>query len=119
MKNGVSENDISIIPSEEKSVDAALQMAKPGDLVVVYGDEIKRCWKQIIYFNRPQNPEFDIEDTQEGAVEGDGANGSYGSVQNDWDVDDGYESETLNFEGLRLIRDKRGVRLANEPEESD
>ena len=32
-------------------------LAKPGDLVVVFGDTIKRTWKQIIYFSSERGSE--------------------------------------------------------------
>ena len=47
---GVPADAISIIPDEQMAVDAALRMARPGDLVLVFGDSIVRCWKQIIHF---------------------------------------------------------------------
>ena len=34
-----------------KATSHALQMAEPGDLILVLADNIKRTWKQIIYFN--------------------------------------------------------------------
>ena len=117
LKSGVAEADISIIPSEEAAVEAALNMAQMGDLLVVFGDETTRCWKQIINFNRPKNmtPE-PVETAQKGSPVGQ-SNGEYGSVENlDASEDD---TETINLAGLNLIRDKRGVRLASEPEESD
>ena len=42
---------ISVIPTEVEAVEAALEMAAAGDLLVVFGDDTARCWKQIIYFN--------------------------------------------------------------------
>ena len=36
---------------EQESTARALEMAAPDDLVLVLGDNIKRTWKQIIYFN--------------------------------------------------------------------
>ena len=47
---GVAEADISIIPDEQQAVDAALRMAAPGDLVLVFADALTRTWKQIIRF---------------------------------------------------------------------
>ena len=32
-------------------------MAGQGDLLVIFGDNSARCWKQIIYFNAPQADE--------------------------------------------------------------
>jgi cyanophycin synthetase len=47
---GVAEADISIIADEQQAVDAALRMAGPGDLVLVFADALTRTWKQIIRF---------------------------------------------------------------------
>jgi hypothetical protein len=43
-----------VIPNEADAVDAALRTCRPGDLLLVLGDNINRCWKQIIYF-RPDD----------------------------------------------------------------
>ena len=41
-------------------------MAEPEDLVIIFGDDIARCWKQIIYFNRtPEEAEAKTEDKAE------------------------------------------------------
>ena len=47
---GVADAAISIIPDEHDAVDAALRMAGPGDLVLVFADALVRSWKQIIKF---------------------------------------------------------------------
>ncbi|ABK89998.1 cyanophycin synthetase [Francisella tularensis subsp. novicida] len=57
---GISADNIEIIESEKEAVDAALNMAEEGDLVVIFADKLKRTWKQIIYFNKDQ--EFDGKD---------------------------------------------------------
>ena len=52
---GVAAEAILIEPSEEKSVEAALDMARPNDLVLIFCDGITRCWKKIIY-HKPKEP---------------------------------------------------------------
>jgi cyanophycin synthetase len=47
---GVPADHLEVIVDEVASIEAALRMAQPGDLVVVFGDNITRCWKQIIYY---------------------------------------------------------------------
>ncbi len=42
------------IPDEQIAVQTALSMAEPGDLVVMFADEITRTWKQVIYFGRDE-----------------------------------------------------------------
>jgi cyanophycin synthetase len=47
---GVPDSAIHVVPNEEPAVDAALRLCAPGDLLLVFGDKVTRCWKQIIYF---------------------------------------------------------------------
>jgi cyanophycin synthetase len=87
-------------------VQTALEMAQPNDLLLVFGDNISRCWKQIIYFGRDPSgiaaaataalPEAAPPDDLPPLVD-------LGQLP----------------EGVQLIRDERGVRLAREPEEAD
>ena len=50
---GVPDAAISIIPDEQKAIDAALGMGRAGDLLLVFADALVRSWKQIIKF-RPE-----------------------------------------------------------------
>ncbi|WP_342628499.1 cyanophycin synthetase [Nguyenibacter vanlangensis] len=52
---GVAEDAIRIIEEEEQSLQAALDMARPDDLVLFFCENITRSWKQIIHFR----PAFD------------------------------------------------------------
>lgn len=51
LEEGVSADRIDVMPDEQEATSNALQMAGPGDLILVLADNIKRSWKQIIYFN--------------------------------------------------------------------
>ncbi len=51
LEDGVDAHDIEVIPDEQEATSHALEIAGPGDLVLVLGDDVKRTWKQIIYFN--------------------------------------------------------------------
>jgi cyanophycin synthetase len=42
---------LEIVVDEERALDAALAMAARGDLLVVFGDKVSRCWKQITRFH--------------------------------------------------------------------
>ncbi len=92
--NGVDDAAITIIPDEVKAVTAALEQAAPGDLLVIFGDDTTRCWKQIIYFN------YDSEApvTEAAPV----------ASPIDTSFEDMFESDQ------NLIRDARGVRLARD-----
>ena len=59
IEEGVSEDAIEIVASEAEATEHALKMAAHGDLVLVLGDNIRRCWKQIIYFNSDAKVEAD------------------------------------------------------------
>ncbi|MCW5579340.1 MAG: cyanophycin synthetase, partial [Dokdonella sp.] len=50
IEHGVPESAIEQIPDEQQAVDAALKLACPGDLVLVFADALTRTWKQIIRF---------------------------------------------------------------------
>ena len=109
---GVGEDAVSVVPDEAEAVDAALAMAGPGDLVVVFGDKIERCWEQIIHFGEasgdgqapqpPAKPEAREEPDQEPAEE---------------DPPSLSTPEPFRLrQGQRVVRDHRGVRLAADEE---
>ncbi|MCC7255116.1 MAG: cyanophycin synthetase [Dokdonella sp.] len=47
---GVAKEAIEEIPDEQKAIDAALAMGRPGDLLLIFADSLVRSWKQIIRF---------------------------------------------------------------------
>jgi cyanophycin synthetase len=94
LEAGVEASKILVINDEQESIQAALSRAEAGDLLLILGDEIKRCWKQIIYFQSdsaapagesspPRVPSIDLPDFELDA-------------------------------GVELVRDERGVRIAAE-----
>ncbi|NNF51189.1 MAG: cyanophycin synthetase [Gammaproteobacteria bacterium] len=95
LANGVPDDSIHIIPDEQEATQKALEFASPGDVVLILGDKIKRCWKQIIYFKPGDQP---ASDSQSIAARGPAV-----------DVP-GFELP----DDLEIIRDERGVRLARE-----
>ena len=95
LEEGVSVDQIEVIPDEQEATTRALETAEPGDLVLVLTDAVKRTWKQIIYFNS-------------GARVKDAPKRSSVSIELP-------ESEDFNFhDDLELISDERGVRIARE-----
>jgi cyanophycin synthetase len=115
--NGVTDEAIEVIPSEQEAVDAALNMAKHGDLLLIFGDQIQRTWKQIIYFGREEPEEAAPADAQ--------AQTAPPPLQDDplaaaTPVPDAPDiPESLLLGGIRMVRDSRGVRIEAEPEEAD
>jgi cyanophycin synthetase len=100
--NGVDESHVEIIEDEVEAVETALNKAQSGDLLLIFGDDITRCWKQIIHFNS--------EDTESDKPGGEVPEKGY--------VLPDPEAFSL-AEGQRIIRDERGVRLAKADEQSD
>jgi cyanophycin synthetase len=101
-ESGVDDTRIEVIPSEVHAIDAALSMAREGDLVVIFGDNIERCWKQVAG-----------HEVEEGSA---GAMGDDKPVQSFVETDP--EAFRLDPES-ELVRDERGVRIARIDEESD
>jgi cyanophycin synthetase len=95
---GVPEDAISIIPDEQKAIDAALRMGQSGDLLLVFADALVRSWKQVTKF-RPEGamaaavpaPVRAPTPSPEAPVE---------------------EPAFSDFEGV--VRDERGVHLSRE-----
>ncbi|NKB38547.1 MAG: cyanophycin synthetase [Gammaproteobacteria bacterium] len=102
MENGVSDSQIEICEDEVAAIDKALKMAQSGDLLLILGDEITRCWKQIIH--------FDSENTEAACQVNETAEKGY--------VNPDPEAFSLT-EGQTLIRDERGVRLARTEQQDD
>jgi cyanophycin synthetase len=47
---GVDGDRIEILVDEVEATARGLSLCRPGDLLLVFGDDITRAWKQIIYF---------------------------------------------------------------------
>ncbi len=95
LEEGISAERIEVVPDEQEATARALEMAEPGDLLLVLADNVKRTWKQIIYFNsgarideatRKAPAAVDLPDLE------------------------GFELD----EHLEIISDERGVRIARE-----
>jgi cyanophycin synthetase len=99
---GVPQDRITVIAEEQEAVDAALRMARAGDLLLVFGDEITRCWKQIIHF------------APEGALRP--VTAEYAIPRSPTPVS-ASAAELVKRELGSLVRDERGVRLARESED--
>jgi len=96
LEKGAAEDTVNVIPDEQSCVDAALRAARPGDLVLIFGDNTTRTWKQIIHF-----------DSEHAPVDADNASGV--------EVPELPNLEEYHLSvGDQLIRDEKGVRLARE-----
>ena len=99
----VPEGAIHVIPNEVDAVDKALRMGEPDDLVMVFGDAITRCWKQIIGFNDAGEP---VEKTETKPI------------QTVVSMLDNKEPDTFVLgSGLKIVTDSRGTRVVQEYDE--
>lgn len=98
---GVSPDQITVIPSEVEALDNALNLAKPDDLLLVFGDNCSRCWKQIVNFSEA------LEEAKRES--GDTGADFFASLPT--------LSSTMNLPQGELIQDERGVRLARVEED--
>jgi cyanophycin synthetase len=95
LEKGVPAIAIEVIPDEQEATRRALEFAESGDLLLVLADNIKRTWKQIIYFN--SGAKADIPARKQASAITLPDSGSF-------ELDD----------SLELISDERGVRIARE-----
>ncbi|MBU3003659.1 cyanophycin synthetase [Paraglaciecola arctica] len=102
LEAGIDEANIQIIPSEEEAVEQGLRDCNKGDLLIILGDNITRCWKQIVHFKgsgdldkQDETPSQDFPEKL-------------------------FEPTEHKFElnaGESLVHDERGVRLVIEHDE--
>ncbi len=97
IRQGVDPTHITIIGDEQQANEGALQMARAGDLVLILCDAVARSWKQIIYFEPDESVTREYQH-EAGTMD-------LGTL----DLGD------FKLDGsVRLVRDKRGVRLASD-----
>ena len=95
LEEGISNDRIEVIPDEQEANTRALELADTGDLILVLGDNVKRTWKQIIYFNSGSRVD---------------TNGTKSTAPVDLP-----EFESFDFgDDTEIISDERGVRIARE-----
>jgi cyanophycin synthetase len=102
LNSGTADEHIEVIANEVDAVNAALSMASRGDLLVIFGDNIERCWNQVA------GHQIELGETSPSIA--DKPAPSF--------VKEDPEAFTLD-PGTELIRDERGVRIARVHEESD
>jgi cyanophycin synthetase len=118
LAGGVPEQAITTIDDEQQAVNAALELGQRGDLLVIFGDEITRCWKQIIRFGGGE--QRDAKDAPRKPVDRIGTLTSSSPVAPPEEEIEPVRDDRPRAAGQRkdLIVDERGVRLARE-ESSD
>lgn len=103
LKHGVNESNIQVIPSEKDAVEQALNDCQKGDLLIILGDNITRCWKQIVHFNSDHQHAH----TEEEAPSADYPEKLYEPIEHKFELS----------QGQSLVKDERGVRLVVERDE--
>ena len=86
-----------IVPEEQEAITAGLEMARRGDLLLIFADKISRSWKQVIYFKGETATEPVAAPTPAPLALP--------------------VTEGPRFEPGNVIQDERGVRLARETED--
>jgi cyanophycin synthetase len=115
---GVPAGAIAIIPDEQEAIDAALNMGQPGDLLLIFADQLTRSWKQITKF-KPAGAAARAAARETRAVPPD-ARGEDGYYVSGFGGDGAGRAHSAgppapSLEGL--IRDERGVRFAPEADD--
>ena len=100
---GVPDSKFETIIDEQPAIAHALGLARPGDLLVVFGDDIVRSWKQIIYY-KPDGVQPDPAAPARGPAPAAIAPGRRALVES-------------QLEGATVISDERGVRLARQSDD--
>ncbi|EDM74091.1 cyanophycin synthetase [Plesiocystis pacifica SIR-1] len=124
---GVSPSKVEVIEDEQAAIQAALERGERGDLLVIFGDNISRCWKQIVHFNDASADEGEVRSTigdlasEVSIVDETPLPSSSGLVAGPESRDDDEiepvkddRSRATVVGGKDVIVDERGVRLARE-----
>jgi len=98
LANGVRPEQIDVIPEEPIAVSHVLGMARPGDLLLIFADQVTRTWKQVVNF-RSEGAAAPVERSARPVLL------------------ETSTSEPAWRESDALVRDERGVRLARETED--
>ena len=106
---GVDDSKIIVIADEQEAIEHALKSAEADDLVLVFGDAITRCWKQITTFNNADSES--VSNEKKPAEDAPKVTPM---------MDSGEPDPFILEAGMTLVKDDRGVRIVEEvSEESD
>jgi len=100
---GVDEDKIELIPNEEEAVEGALKGCAQGDLLIILGDNITRCWKQIVHFNDSSTVKFD----ENSKPSQDFPEKLFEPIEHKFEL----------LQGQRIVQDERGVHIVMERDE--
>jgi cyanophycin synthetase len=98
-EQNIDESNIIIIPDEVAAIDKALAMAAQNDLVMIFGDAVTRCWKQVINFGDKSSRQFVKKEEPIQTV----------VSMLETNVPDSFVLE----DGMNIVEDERGVRVVS------
>ena len=101
--SGVDASNIQVIPNEVDAVEVGLESCEQGDLVIILGDNITRCWKQIVHFNNVSEHPVNRKDKPSS----DFPEKLYEPIEHKFELQ----------EGTRIVKDERGVHIVVDREE--
>ena len=101
-EEGIPDFAIQVIPDEQTAITAGLEACGEGDLLIVLGDNISRCWKQIVHFNEEEK-----RDIAESAPSQDFPEKLFEPVEQKYELG----------AGQKIVSDERGVRIVMEDDE--
>jgi cyanophycin synthetase len=104
---GFPDDRILVTETEIEAVPIALDLCRPGDLLLVFCDKVSRTWKQIVYHHTQIGGATPATPPAES-----GGTGAPSPAREELE-----EEEASLRSGL--VRDERGVRLARSSEEND
>ncbi len=110
LESGVEESAIEVIESEAEAVDRALRTAETGDLLLIFGDDIQRCWRQITGYSAEEaapTSEVPVDESSPARTAPTRTAPTPAPARPPL-------PEAALGAGEQLIRDERGVRLARE-----
>lgn len=105
LEAGVPQEKIKLIPDEIEATQAALDFCQEGDLLLIFGDNIKRTWKQIIYHGGRRTDTAEPKEEEDRSAERGLQLLADGVIP---------PSSDLQLDGFTLIHDERGVRIARQ-----
>ena len=117
--SGIGDDRITLLADEQQAIEAALRMARPTDLLLIFADALARGWKQIVNFS-PDDQESPVPVPRAARAV------SRAAVKEDAPADDVVPARTppahhpmsiswsSQVDELVLLRDARGVIPARE-----
>ena len=56
LAHGVPAAQVACVPEETEAIEAALRWGQPGDVLLIFVDQITRSWKQVVQFQPDAGP---------------------------------------------------------------